>query len=515
QIYAVERPQIFSFLFFAILLYLLDEMKRNSRAEDQQSSSITERQSDRATVASADSPPPQADHRFMVRRAHHDKPCHPEPVEGHLFTYCSLPLLMLLWANMHAGFIVGQGIILIYLLSEGLKFIHPSFNPMDRSSYVKFLIIGISAILAAFINPNAYSAVTEMWRTSKFVSTGLTITEHRSTIALFKDYYPLYIPVYWLLLSIASISLLFRVIKKRLDIQDIFMLAGFGYFSFTQLRYVAFFLIWAVPFISNTTTVPCPTGARTERRGLMYAYLFLSLSVITFLVIGQGEYKFLKNTAGFKNGRWISRYFPEAAVRFIVKNNIKGNMYNYYDWGGYLIWGFYPGKKVAVDGRNLYEVQYIRDTAVLTAASRPVVNGMPYYKAILESYGIRYMVIPLFGIDGVMFPIVAEMIKDKEWIPVFMSDNSMIFVKNTLENYAVVHTYSIPKDIFVVYLFRMLDNAIKGTPKNFFLYLAKADLYYSQSRFKEAKEEYEKVLKINPFNTFARKKLESIDGFIR
>ncbi|MBI4689358.1 MAG: hypothetical protein HY754_03690, partial [Nitrospirae bacterium] len=111
RLYRLERPQVFSFLFFAILLYLLDEMKRNSRAEDQQSSSVTERQSDRATVASADSPPPQADHRFMVRQAHHDNPCQPEPVEGHLFTYCSLPLLMLIWANMHAGFIVGQGVI--------------------------------------------------------------------------------------------------------------------------------------------------------------------------------------------------------------------------------------------------------------------------------------------------------------------------------------------------------------------------------------------------------------------
>lgn len=123
------------------------------------------------------------------------------------------------------------------------------------------------------------------------------------------------------------------------------------------------------------------------------------------------------------------------------------------------------------------------------------------------------MVIPLFSLAGEVLPIAAEMIKDKEWIPVFFSENSMVFVRDTNENHEVIHAHSIPKDIFVSKLFRMLDEEIKESPGDFRLYLTRGDLYcYVQWKFKEARREYEKVLEINPFNPFAMKKLELLNS---
>ncbi|MBI4688819.1 MAG: hypothetical protein HY754_00880 [Nitrospirae bacterium] len=616
RMYPLERPQVFSFLFFAILLYLLDEMKRNSRAEDQQSSSVTERQSDRATVASADSP-------------------------IHRFTYCSLPLLMLIWANMHPGFIVGQGVIVIYLLTEGLKFFYPSLGPMAKSSYIKFLVSGTAGILVALVNPAGYSAIVEMWHVSELPSMTGNV-DHLSTTISFKEFYTPDMPVYWLLLTTAIVVLFYGIIRKTVtnktiskapspspsptrgegnniappllrgdilhvsppllrgdilhvsppllrgdilhvspplrggdkgegdlcgfiyellsNIRNIIFLVGLGYFSFTQLRYIAFFLVWAIPFISGSLTeairtsnkgsneteifhsntkenenvIPAvlkresrnkDTGCPIKNFGhdgievfsyqtfvIRYISLFLAFSVIAFLTIGQKEFKYFKNISSFKGGQWVSNSFPEDAVSFILSNNIKGNMYNYFDWGGYLIWRFYPEKKVAVDGRNLYDFQYAQDNSILIAALEPKIMGTPYYKAILESFRVRYMLIPLFAGGGEMLPIVGEMIKDREWVPVFFKANSMVLVKDTPENQDVIRSHSIPMDVFVSYLFGMLNNSIWNSPGNFRLYLARGDLYYSLLRFKEAGEEYKKVIEFNPFNEAARYKLELIAG---
>ncbi|MBI4691395.1 MAG: hypothetical protein HY754_14185, partial [Nitrospirae bacterium] len=242
QIYYFERPQVFSFLSFAILLYLLDEMKRNSGAEDR--------------------------------------------------------------------FIVGQMVILIYLLSEGFKFLYPSLNPMKKSSYLKFFIAGMAGILTALINPAGYNVIVETVHLSKYAH--VEIIDIQSTVTIFKAFYKYYIPVYWLLLLTAMASLLYRIVKKRFDIKDVFMIAGLGYFSFTQLRHTAFFLIWAAPFISLSWST-------VSRARINYIKIFCSLFsplIIIALTIGGEEFSNIRNITGIKTGRWISSYFPEDAVRF-------------------------------------------------------------------------------------------------------------------------------------------------------------------------------------------------------
>src|SRR3989304_2452604 len=115
---------------------------------------------------------------------------------------------------MHGGFIVGQGVILTYLFVEAVKFLHPSLNPMGRSSYRRFLLMGTAGILSALINPNTYKAITETLAMAKY-SSSITIIEHLSTITLFKDFYKPDIPVYWLLLLIAAVCMFYRIGKKR------------------------------------------------------------------------------------------------------------------------------------------------------------------------------------------------------------------------------------------------------------------------------------------------------------
>ncbi|MBI4688820.1 MAG: hypothetical protein HY754_00885 [Nitrospirae bacterium] len=307
------------------------------------------------------------------------------------------------------------------------------------------------------------------------------------------------------------------------------MLAGLGYSSFTQLRYVAFFLIWAAPFISLALT-PVRTLTIYEKgkefagsnlrvtlrsEGLRYICFLFSVVIIAVLIIGQREFDNVNNIKSFKEGRWNSNYFPEDVVEFIIKNNIRGNMYNSYEWGGYLIWRFYPEKKVFMDSRNLYLDQYLQYRSILNAAVTPDAHGVPYYKTLLENYRVGYMVIPLFTQAGVMLPIAGKAIEDKEWIPVFIGDKSVIFVKDTPENNDIIKSHSIPKDLFVLIYLRLLDAMIKDSPDDSCLYLAKGELYWSRRRFGEAREEYKKVLEINPFNEAARGKLRYLDGLIR
>jgi hypothetical protein len=75
---AIERPQILSFLGFGLLLNLMDGLKK--------------------APASARSP-------LSVRRS-----------------LIPIALLMLVWANVHGGFALGQAVIIVYLTAEGAKF---------------------------------------------------------------------------------------------------------------------------------------------------------------------------------------------------------------------------------------------------------------------------------------------------------------------------------------------------------------------------------------------------------
>ncbi len=449
--YPLERPQVFSFTFFTIILYIFEKIRRGN-----------------------------GDRRDTI-------------IAG---------VIMLLWANMHGGFILGQTLAIVYLLT-GLGFIFPYIKSIDNEVWRRLYKTSIVVILIGFINPNTYTIWIELIMTPSYMRE--TIIEYQSTLTAFKRTLEWTLPSYWLLLIIAIVCSIWRVIKRDIVPQDYVLLTGLGYFSFNELRYVPFFIIWSIPFISNSIN----KGNRFIRAFGLIISLLISLSIF----MRYGIYKNINNISYFSKDIYITLYYPHKAVNFIIENRLKGNMYNYYDWGGYLIWRFYPEKMVFIDGRQLHGYVYSQSNMLDQAQTEPRIMGKEFYKGILDSYGINYILIPIYNISGFPIPLFKTLIDDPEWVPVFNRDNSLIFIRNIRDNYGVIYKYSIPRDYLISDIIDKIDNSLKisGGHMASLFYALKGDLLAKQLRFDEAKRAYEEALRINPLNEELKERIRLIE----
>ncbi|MBA4373420.1 MAG: hypothetical protein C0402_11245 [Thermodesulfovibrio sp.] len=384
RMYPLERPQVFSFLGFSILLFMLEKI---TRSETRPSYSVV----------------------IMVS------------------------LLMLVWANLHAGFIIGQGILILYPIAEGIKFIHPLFRPLKKEVYNGLFMACSSGLIFSLINPNSYHVVIEYFKMS--LTHASFITDYVSTMDYFAEQREYAVILYWLLGISAVAGFLRRI--DRADISAGLILAGTGYFSFYQVRYIPFFLIAALPSLGRYCSgTKYPTIIRS---------FVLSLAIISAAFFAWNGRENLK---AFMAGQFIDAdSFPLSAAEFVVNNNLQGNMYNYYDYGGYLIWRCSPGRRVFIDGRVLSEHVFLQ-TNDIDGANAVEIMGKPLWKSTLDAYAVKYIITRYFfsNTDKVI-PLVTVLLDDSEWVPVFLDNYTLVFVRNVVDNEPVVKAYSIPKSL--------------------------------------------------------------------
>jgi hypothetical protein len=203
--------------------------------------------------------------------------------------------------------------------------------------------------------------------------------------------------------------------------------------------------------------------------------------------------------------------YPADASEFVLSQDIRGNMYNFYDWGGYLIWRLGPGKKVFTDGRIINERVYLLSRDINNAREDNYL-GLPVWKAVFEAYHIKYAIVP-FSFRSGRFCLSHTLIQDREWVPVFTSLNYFVFVKNDPENYQVINQWAMPKDYAVKYLLGELEQTIKLRPWYIPAYISAGDLYLLEKNLPEARKAYKKALDLAPFNHIAQARLYLISQF--
>jgi hypothetical protein len=234
--------------------------------------------------------------------------------------------VMFFWAQMHGSTILGLILIFTNLFFLGFK------NPQKR---LFFSFMALFSFLITLVNPFGWQIYTEGWR-------HVFISPLDKTIA---EWVPPNTQVWWLIV-VSFISLISYYLfkpKSKGNFLIALSLIPMTYLSLKARRYVPFyFSLGFYLFFLNYQFKKIPA--------------FPGLSFLTLVAFLCGSLIFRLPQTILANSSWQNWYqgssvaFPYKAVEFLRNQQIKGNIFNSYEWGGFLIWQL-PEFKVFVDGR--------------------------------------------------------------------------------------------------------------------------------------------------------------------
>jgi hypothetical protein len=138
--------------------------------------------------------------------------------------------------------------------------------------------------------------------------------------------------------------------------------------------------------------------------------------------------------------------FSFEAAEFLRKNPIKGNMFNFFDIGGFLNWQLYPQALTFIDGRAI-NPQVFQDHQTVT-------GGMAGWERVIDKYGITYFVLKSMDSSGMILPIVSVLANDPNWALVFADGLFVVFVRKTTELRGYVKAHEISKGILPRHIIR-------------------------------------------------------------
>ena len=240
-----------------------------------------------------------------------------------------IPLVFLLWANMHGGFAGGFIIMTIFLIGNGIE--KKSFDKKD------FFVILLS-FFATFINPFGYHLWEEVFRSLTDSSLHAIIQEWAPAV-----YFPTM--AFWIYVAL-SLSLVI-IYRKRYTKTTLFLYGLLFLGGITSMRNIPLFLI--VSFYPTLQAVGfLEKEAKSYKHGIerfLKAYVGFTMLCL-FLVLPQIG-MFFYGVATADKGK---PGYPAGAIAYLRKNTPDNQIFSSYNWGGYLIWKL-PEKKVFIDGR--------------------------------------------------------------------------------------------------------------------------------------------------------------------
>lgn len=371
-----DRPHYFSFLFFPLTAQLLDYIKSSSEGRARGAAVVL------------------------------------------------LLLLMLIWANMHGGYIMGVILILIYL-GPALR---RSFTSRDS------LIIAASygvAVLITLLNPNTYKVFLGLYHEMtggvqfKYVAEMMPAWQTALSGA--------YNPTFWLALVLALITVILRL--RSMAIERVLALLFFGVFAVMVQRIIFFFLL-LIPFVAAELSDLLGIRFRKAAR----AVAALSVAVALFTVVQNRQFLFNYS---------LDDMFPQESVLFLNATKPRGNLFNFSDWGGYLM-VHAPDYKVFQDGRRLMDdIETVHNFILLGAENR--FQGVPLWEAYLEAFNIEIILVPTVTPHMRDYCSLAERLyQDQRWSLVFRDKVSLVYLKKGGNNDEIISARSLPKELALI-----------------------------------------------------------------
>jgi hypothetical protein len=322
------------------------------------------------------------------------------------------PLLMLIWANTHGAFIAGFVVWGVYFAEWLWEFLqHRADKIMGRT----LALIGAASFAVTFITPSTYS----LWTTSVGYVGNKYLVDH-TVEYMTPDFH---LAATWPFLLILAFFLFALGQGSKLKLRESILLAGWGIMALFSARNIPLFAIITAPMLGRLIQAPAEKLPFLERLDLSLRTTESQLCGILFPVMAIALIAFaftrdLKLDSAQLGNRYDPAVFPVNAVNWLDENPQEGNMFNYFPWGGYLLYREWPDRLVFIDGQtDFYGEKFTREYEQIISLSGNWNN-------ILEKYQITLALIPTNS------SLEKALLQLGEWSIIYQDDTSTILKKD-------------------------------------------------------------------------------------
>ncbi len=336
-----------------------------------------------------------------------------------------IPLITILWNNIHGGVVAGIGLMGMYALGEFL----------NRRPFKKYLLTLVISAITLFINPWGYEYI-------KFLL--MANTMERTHIVewwgLFSKYH-LFKQIPFKVFMLGSLAVesvyIFKNIKSEgfkqwynnADKVKYIVLLSTLYLAISHVKLLPFFAIASVCFIYEDFYKLIGNVELPKWKDKAVYILLIAVSIFTLSA------KEISLPVGLKN-------YPVKEVEFVKINNLKGRILVNFGLGSYVSYKLYPDNLIFMDGR--YEEVYYD---YMVPMLKEFCLAYPHWKEILEYFPPDIIIIenyyPIYNVlkasndwklvyEGEIFGVFVP--KDKASEKFKMPTNDINYYKNTLFN---------------------------------------------------------------------------------
>ncbi len=292
----------------------------------------------------------------------------------------------LLWANLHGAFIIG--LVLIAMETVIAFIVPPDWSKEKRlpriAAALPLAIVGLISALLGLINPNGKELYLYPIHVVGNAGTTRLIAEWTSP-----SFHEMTGRSLMVFMGLAAIGLAFM--RRPPKLRDSIYVVFFAAATLLSRRQAVLFAIacagpvacWLSSAQDETARWLSEYRMRTVVNKAVWGVLILLILVLCIWRIsdvnGRNPFDYMNKT----------EVFPLEACDYILASDISGPMFNDYNYGGYLIWRLWPKYKDFIDGRTepFLNGAFEDSNAALNCA------GPGTWQAIFDKYHINFAVL--------------------------------------------------------------------------------------------------------------------------
>lgn len=330
--------------------------------------------------------------------------------------------LSFLWVNTHIYFFNGIVVLVLFLIDAFIS----QKKHYTSKNFLTLLFVTIAAGLATLCNPHFIKGALY----PLFVLNDYAVPV-RENISFFSPYNTLSKPSnIFFLISLLILWIGLFVSRKKMAPIDFFLSAFFTFMGLFAIRNFPLFIFGAfIPSVKAASYVREKIFKKhKEKAGAIKIVLF----IIVCLAI---SFSLTSNTTNHQVGFGVIDN-SKGAIDFFEKNKLKGPVYNNYDIGNYVEYRLYPREKVYVDNRpEAYPKEFFQKIYF------PMQKSEDIFAKEKNKYHFNIIILAHTDTSSGTKQLLHRLIRDDEWKPIYLNSTTIIFIRNSPENEAIIQQY--------------------------------------------------------------------------